>query len=106
MKLYKQVIASCSTCKPEDGFNLYGVAVAYTMVTVLKQAGSNLTRQNVMNIAANQLNDNNNPFALPGVKVQTTSSDHFPIMQEEVITWTGTAWKLSGTLIDERGTIK
>jgi branched-chain amino acid transport system substrate-binding protein len=106
MKLYKQVIASCSTCKPEDGFNLYGVAVAYTMVTVLKQAGSNLTRQNVMNIAANQLNDNNNPFVLPGVKVQTTSSDHFPIMQEEVITWTGTAWKLSGTLIDERGTIK
>jgi branched-chain amino acid transport system substrate-binding protein len=106
MKLYKQVIASCSTCKPEDGFNLYGVAVAYTMVTVLKQAGSNLTRQNVMNIAANQLNDNNNPFALPGVKVQTTSSDHFPIMQEEVISWTGTAWKLSGTLIDERGTIK
>jgi branched-chain amino acid transport system substrate-binding protein len=106
MKLYKQVIASCSTCKPEDGFNLYGVAVAYTMVTVLKQAGSNLTRQNVMNIAANQLNDNANPFVLPGVKVQTTSSDHFAIMQEQVITWAGTGWKLQGSLIDERGTIK
>ncbi len=106
MKLYKTVIASCSTCKPQDGFNLYGVAVAYTMVSVLKQAGSNLTRQNVMNIAANQLNDSANPFVLPSVKIQTTSSDHFPIMQEEVITWTGTGWKLSGTLIDERGTIK
>ena len=106
MKLYKTVIASCSTCKPDDGFNLYGVAVAYTMVTVLKKAGSNPTRQNVMNIAANQLDDNSNPFVLPGVKVQTTSDDHFPIMQEEVITWAGTGWKLSGTLIDERGTIK
>jgi len=106
MKLYKTVIASCSTCKPEDGFNLYGVAVAYTMVSVLKQAGSNLTRQNVMNIAANQLNDSANPFILPSVKVQTTSSDHFPIMQEQVITWAGTGWKLQGTLIDERGTIK
>ncbi len=106
MKLYKQVIASCSTCKPEDGFNLYGVAVAYTMVTVLKQAGSDLTRANVMDIAANKLNDNANPFVLPGVKIQTSSDDHYPIMQEQVITWAGTGWKLQGTLIDERGTIK
>jgi branched-chain amino acid transport system substrate-binding protein len=106
MKLYKQVIASCSTCKPEDGFNLYGVAVAYTMVTVLKQAGSNLTRSNVMDIAANKLNDNANPFVLPGVKIQTTSDDHFPIMQEQVITWSGTGWALQGGLIDERGTLK
>jgi branched-chain amino acid transport system substrate-binding protein len=106
MKLYKTVIAGCSTCKAEDGFNLYGVAVAYTMVTVLKQAGSNLTRKNVMDIAANQLNDSANPFVLPGVKIQTSSSDHFPIMQEQVITWAGTGWKLQGNLIDERGTIK
>src|SRR5207302_10793447 len=32
MQQYKTIIASCSTCKPEDGFNIYGVAVAYTMV--------------------------------------------------------------------------
>jgi branched-chain amino acid transport system substrate-binding protein len=106
MKLYKTVIANCSTCKPEDGFNLYGVAVAYSMVTVLKQAGSNLTRKNVMDIASGQLNDSTNPFVLPGVKIQTTSDDHFPIMQEQVITWAGTGWKLQGGLIDERGTIK
>ncbi|HEY3084382.1 MAG TPA: ABC transporter substrate-binding protein [Candidatus Dormibacteraeota bacterium] len=106
MKLYKTVIAGCSTCKAQDGFNLYGVAVAYTMATVLKQAGSNLTRKNVMDIAANQLNDSGNPFVLPGVKIQTSSSDHFPIMQEQVITWAGTGWKLQGNLIDERGTIK
>ena len=105
MKLYKTVIANCATCKPEDGFNLYGVAVAYTMVDVLKQAGSNMTRANVMKIASSQLNETN-PFALPGVKIQTTSSDHFPIMQEQVITWAGTGWKLQGSLIDERGTIK
>jgi branched-chain amino acid transport system substrate-binding protein len=105
MKLYRTVIANCATCKPDDGFNLYGVAVAYTMVDVLKQAGSTLTRANVMKIASSQLNETN-PFALPGVKVQTTSSDHFPIMQEQVITWAGTGWKLQGSLIDERGTIK
>ncbi len=105
MKLYKTVIANCTTCNVNDGFNIYGVAVAYTMVDVLKQAGSNMTRQNVINIASGQLNETN-PFLLPGVVVKTTSSDHFPITQEQVITWTGTGWKLQGSLIDERGTIK
>ena len=105
MKLYKTVIANCSTCNVLDGFNIYGVAVAYTMVDVLKQAGSNMTRSNIMNIAASGLNETN-PFLLPGVTVKTSSSDHFPIMQEQVITWSGTGWTLQGSLIDERGTIK
>jgi branched-chain amino acid transport system substrate-binding protein len=106
MKLYKEVIANCSTCNVNDGFNIYGVAVAWTMVDVLKQAGSNMTRANVMSIAGTQLNETNNPFLLPGVVVKTTSSDHFPITQEQVITWSGTGWTLSGTTIDERGTLK
>jgi len=105
MKLYKTVIANCSTCNVNDGFNIYGVAVAWSMVDVLTQAGSNMTRQNVMNIASSQLNETN-PFLLPGVVVKTTSSDHFPITQEQVIKWSGTGWTLQGGLIDERGTIK
>lgn len=106
MQLYKTVIANCSTCNVNDGFNIYGVAVAYTMVDVLKQAGSNMTRANVINIATSGLNESNNPFLLPGVVVKTTSSDHFPITQEQVITWNGTGWTSHGSLIDERGTIK
>jgi len=109
MQLYKQVIANCSTCNVNDGFNIYGAAVAWTMVDVLKKAGNTLTRKNVMDIAASQLNEsgsNANPFLLPGVTVKTTSGDHFPIMQEQVITWSGTGWTLQGGLIDERGTIK
>ncbi|HSS92786.1 MAG TPA: ABC transporter substrate-binding protein [Candidatus Dormibacteraeota bacterium] len=105
MQLYKTVIANCTTCNVNDGFNIYGVAVAWSMVDVLTRAGSNMTRKNVMDIAANQLNETN-PFLLPGVTVKTTSSDHFPITQEQVITWNGTGWSLQGSLIDERGTIK
>jgi branched-chain amino acid transport system substrate-binding protein len=105
MKLYRQVIANCSTCNANDGFNIYGVAVAYTMVDVLKQAGSNLTRANVMKIASSQLNETN-PFLLPSVTVTTTSTDHFPIMQEQVIQWSNSAWHLQGSLINERGTIQ
>jgi len=106
MKLYKTVIANCSTCNVNDGFNIYGVAVAWSMVDVLKQAGSNMTRANVVSIATSGLNETSNPFLLPGVVVKTTSSDHFPITQEQVITWTGTGWSLQGSIIDERGTIK
>jgi branched-chain amino acid transport system substrate-binding protein len=105
MKLYRKVIANCSTCDANNGFNIYGVAVAYSMVDVLKQAGTNLTRANVMKIAPSQLNETN-PFLLPGVTVTTTPSDHFPIMQEQVIQWSGDAWHLQGSIISERGTIK
>jgi branched-chain amino acid transport system substrate-binding protein len=106
MKLYKQVIANCTTCNVNDGFNIYGVAVAWTMVDVLKQAGTNMTRANVMSIAGTQLNETTNPFLLPGVVVKTTSSDHFPITKEQVITWNGTGWSQQGSIIDERGSIK
>ncbi len=105
MQLYKTVIANCASCDANNGFNIYGVAVAYTMVDILKQAGSNMTRANVMSIASTQLNENN-PFLLPTVTVKTTSSDHFPIMQEQVIQWSSHAWHLQGSIIDERGTIK
>jgi len=106
MKLYKAIIALCSSCKAEDGFNVFGVAQAYTMVDVLKKAGSNLTRRNVMDIAATQLNERDNPFVLPGVVIKTSSTDHFPISQMQLESWNGNGWTLQGGLIDTRGSIK
>jgi branched-chain amino acid transport system substrate-binding protein len=106
MKLYKDVIALCTSCKPEDGFNYFGVAQAKTMVDVLKQAGSNLTRANVMSIASSKLNDTTNPFLIQGIVIKTTPTDHFPITQQQVITWNGTGWTLQGSIIDQRGTLK
>jgi branched-chain amino acid transport system substrate-binding protein len=72
---------------------------------VLKQAGSNMTRKNVMDIAANKLKETN-PFLLPGVTIQTTSSDHFPIMQQQMISYSGTSWTLIGNLVNQRGTLQ
>ena len=104
MQQYLSIIKNCTTCDPLNGFNIYGVAVAYTMVDVLKQAGSNLTRANVIKIATSELNETN-PFLLPGITVTTTSTDHFPILQEQVIQWHMTGWQLQGSVINERGTI-
>jgi ABC-type branched-subunit amino acid transport system substrate-binding protein len=106
IKLYKDVIGSCSTCKVDDGFNVVGMAQAYAMVGVFKQAGSNLTRTNVLNIASSNFSQSDNPFVLPGVVIKTTSSDHFPIMQMQVETWNGSNYTLQGNLVNMRGTIK
>src|SRR5258708_39974399 len=103
MKLYKTVIANCTTCNVMDGFNIYGVAVAYTMVDILTQAGSLMTRKNVMNIAAHQLNETN-PVLLPGVKGKTNSSDPFPHTQEHGDHRGGTRLVPPVSLYNARGT--
>jgi len=105
IRLYKQIIGTCASCDANSDLNISGVAGAYTMVDVLRQAGSNMTRQNVMNIAATQLNEAN-PFALPGIVIKTTPTDHFPISQMQIETWSGTGWTLQGGLVDVRGAIK
>jgi hypothetical protein len=47
------------------------------MEQVLKQAGDNLTRENVMKEAANL--DLELDMMLPGIKIQTGPNDFFPI---------------------------
>src|SRR4030095_16547639 len=108
MLLYKQFLqTNCGTCNVNDPLFLYGVAAAYTMADVLDRAGSNLTRCNVTNVAANHLQEKNhyaNPSLIPGVWVKTTPSDHFPITQGQLITWSGTRWVSEGDIMN--GTIK
>ncbi|MFC4270090.1 ABC transporter substrate-binding protein [Sneathiella chungangensis] len=60
-----------------SSFTVYGYLVAQTLEQVLKQAGDNLTRENVMKEAANL--DLELDMMLPGVKIQTSPTDFFPI---------------------------
>jgi branched-chain amino acid transport system substrate-binding protein len=91
-------------CDPSgaDAFCVSGMASAYTLTDVLKQAGSDLTRKHIMDIAAKNLNEKDNPLLLPGVVVKTTSKDHFPIQQEQLERWQGDRWTLFGDLINVR----
>ncbi|MEQ1805250.1 MAG: ABC transporter substrate-binding protein [Burkholderiaceae bacterium] len=77
-----------------DNFNVYGYTVAQTLVQVLKQAGDNLTRDNVMKQAANL--DITLPMLLPGVNIKTGPDDFYPIEREQLMEFTGTTWKLFG----------
>ena len=78
----------------KDPYNMYGMAVAYTMIDVLKHAGRNPTRQNVLN-AALHLNEHN-PFLPPEIRVKTSPSDRFPIEQARLIRWVGDRWASFG----------
>ena len=85
----------------DDGNYLYGVSIAYTMVDVLKQAGRDLTRKKVMDIATH-LNETNNPWAYPGVVIRTSPTFRYPITQMIAAKWLGTDWSPTGILVDTR----
>ena len=83
----------------EDGFNVYGYSVAQTMVQVLKQCGNDLSRANVMKQAAN-LKDFTVPMLLPGIKINTSPTDFYPIEQEQLAKFDGERWALFGEIYD------
>ena len=82
-----------------SSFTVYGMAVAETLVQVLKQCGDNLTRENVMKQAAS-LKDLEVDMLLPGIKINTSPTDFFPIEQMQLMRFDGQHWKLFGPVID------
>ena len=78
--------------------NVYGYAVAQTMVQVLKQCGDDLTRENVMKQAAN-LKNFSSDVLLPGIKINTSPDDFFPIEQMQLMKFNGEGWQLFGDVI-------
>jgi branched-chain amino acid transport system substrate-binding protein len=79
-------------------FNVYGYTVAQTMVQVLKQCGNNLTRQNVMKQAAN-LHHLALPMLLPGITVNTSATDWYPVKQLQLERFDGKSWQLFGQVM-------
>jgi branched-chain amino acid transport system substrate-binding protein len=78
----------------EDVNNVYGYTAAQGLVHVLKQAGDNLTRENIMKQAANL--DITLPMLIPGVNVKTGPDDFFPIERMQMQKFTGKTWELFG----------
>jgi branched-chain amino acid transport system substrate-binding protein len=105
---YKQIMGKYyADGKVEDGFNVYGMATAWSLVDVLKKAGPNLTRQAVLDGMSN-LNETENPFLYPGVSVKNTPTDHYSITQEFLAKYDTSVndYKPISQPIDVRGQIK
>jgi branched-chain amino acid transport system substrate-binding protein len=69
------------------------------MVQVLQQCGDDLTRANVMKQAAN-LKDFETGMALPGIKINTSPTDFYPIEQMQMGKFEGESFKPFGSLLN------
>jgi hypothetical protein len=76
---------------PGDPFNVQAFASAQTMAYVLKQAGDNLTRENVLRIAAN-LKNLRHETVLPGILLSTTPDDYGPLSTVVMSRFDGQKW--------------
>ena len=83
----------------DDQFNAYGYTVAQAMTQVLKQCGNDLSRENILKQAQN-LKNVEFPLLVPGIKVNTSPTDHAPIEQEQLAKFDGERWVTFGEIYD------
>jgi len=81
-----------------DASNTYGYSAARTMVQVLKQAGDNLTRENIMKQAAS-LKNFDTGMGLPGIVINTSPTDFAPISAVQLMKFDGKSWVRFGDVI-------
>jgi branched-chain amino acid transport system substrate-binding protein len=74
-----------------DLFNAYAYAAAHIMQKVLEQCGDELTRENVMQQAAN-LKDLKLPMLLPGIAINTSADDYAVLKQSRLARFDGKRW--------------
>lgn len=83
---------------PADTNIVFGYATSQTMVQVLKQAGDNLTRENVMKEAAS-LKNFRSDVLLPGVLINTSPTNFAPISQSKMMRLTKGKWDFFGDVL-------
>ena len=81
-----------------EGSNVSSYAAVHGFVHVLKQCGDELTRENLMRQAAN-IKDLTVPLMLPGVKVNTSPTDFYPLQSLQMARFEGDHWVLFGEML-------
>jgi branched-chain amino acid transport system substrate-binding protein len=88
-----------------SGENKYNSHIAYayisaqTLVHILQQCGDDLTRANVMR-QAESLRALELDVLLPGIKVNTSQTNHYPIQQILMHRFDGVRWRGFGPIVD------
>lgn len=81
-----------------DSINVTGYSVAQTVVQVLTQCGDDLSRENVMRQAA-ALKNLELGLLMPGVKINTSPTDHAPIKSLRMRRFDGKQWIAFGEVM-------
>ncbi|WP_207802961.1 ABC transporter substrate-binding protein [Roseicella frigidaeris] len=82
-----------------DAGNVFGYGIAATMLQVLRQCGRDLSRERLIQEAAN-LRTVEVPVLLPGIRVDTGPANYHPIRQMQLARWTGTTWQRFGGVFE------
>ncbi len=86
-----------------DSFNVYAYSVSATLHEVLKRCGDDLTRANLMKQAAG-LKALEIPMLLPGIKINTSPTDFYPIQAVRLQRFKGETWELFGDVLSNEST--
>ncbi len=84
---------------PMDSNTVLGYTSAMTLERVLRQAGDDLTRANVMKQAANL--SFSLPMLYPGIDVKTSADDFYPIERMQLVRFNGTRYEPFGKVIGD-----
>jgi len=84
---------------PDDFYNAYGYMTAMVMTRVLQQCNGDFSRKSIM-AQANNLKDLENPMLLPGIKLNTSPTDHRPIEQMQLQRFDGKRWVRFGPIFE------
>ena len=83
---------------PADSGNVYAYAVSATMRDCLTRCGDDLTRANLMKQAAS-MHNLEVPMLLPGIKINTSPTDFYPIQSVRLAKFDGVKWSLFGDVL-------
>jgi len=101
MKGYKAFMARWfPEGNPVDGYNSYGYMVAIVLHKLLEQCNGDFSRKSIM-AQANNLKDLESPMLLPGIRVNTSPTNHHPLRQLQLQRWSGKAWERFGNIISD-----
>jgi len=82
----------------QDASNVFAYSVASLMHETLKKCGDDLTRENVMRQAAN-FQKFKLPLLLPGITVNTSPTDFYPLQAVQLSRFKGETWDLFGDVM-------
>lgn len=82
----------------KDDTHNYGYSVSHTMIEVLKKCGDTLTRENIMKQAAS-LKGFEAPLLLPGIKINTSATDFYPLQSVQMARVKGESFEMFGEIL-------
>jgi len=79
---------------PENPVWAYGYTMAQALVVVLKQAGNDLSRENILHAATHLPDTTTLPMVLPGIKISTSPTDYRPMKSMRLARFDGKMYQL------------